>query len=81
MARSARQPDGSQADLPEAVFLIYFCTQGHDRQGRGKHVSLSKLSGLSRVGNVLSDPPALQNVMEAEAKCLGLSPPTCSHPR
>lgn len=31
------------------------------------------------VGNVLSDPPALRNVMEAEAKCSGPSPPTCSH--
>lgn len=33
------------------------------------------------VGNVLSDPPTLQNVMEAEVKCSGPSPPTCSHLR
>ena len=33
------------------------------------------------VGNVLSDPPTLQNVMEAEAKCSRPSPPTCSHLR
>lgn len=33
------------------------------------------------VGNVLSDPPTLQNVMEAEAKCWRPSPPTCSHSR
>lgn len=33
------------------------------------------------VGYVLSDPPTLQNVMEAEAKCSGPSPPTCSHSR
>lgn len=31
------------------------------------------------VGKLLSDPPTLQNVMEAEAKCSGPSPPTCSH--
>lgn len=47
MARSTRQADGSRADLPEAVFLIYFGAQGHVRQGGEKHVSLSKLSGLS----------------------------------
>lgn len=47
MAWSTRQPDGSQADLPEAVFLIYFSAQGHVRQGGEKHVSPSKLSGLS----------------------------------
>lgn len=33
------------------------------------------------VGNVLSDPPTPQNVMEAEAKCSGPSPLTCSHSR
>lgn len=33
------------------------------------------------VDNVLSDPPTLQNVMEAEAKCSRPSPPTCSHSR
>lgn len=47
MAQSTRQPDGSQADLPEAVFLIYFGAQGHVRQGGEKHVSPGKLSGLS----------------------------------
>lgn len=33
------------------------------------------------VGNVLSDPPTPQSVMEAEAKCSRPSPLTCSNSR
>lgn len=32
------------------------------------------------MGRVLSDPPTLRSVMEAEAERSGPSPPTCSHP-
>lgn len=81
MVQNTRQPDGSRADLPEAVFFLFTSApKAKSDEGERNMLARANYQGF-HVGNVLSDPPTLWNVMEAEAKRSGgLHLLTCSHP-
>lgn len=71
MVQNTRQPDGSRADLPEAVFFLFTSApKAKSDEGERNMLARANYQGF-HVGNVLSDPPTLWNVMEAEAKRSG----------